>query len=286
LRKVFAVYGRVQRGVAASERIFQALNREPLVVQKPKAPRLARHHRSIEFRNVSFAYHPRATVLHNINLEARFGETIAIVGATGCGKTSLINLLPRFHDPIVGEILIDGNDIRDVSIKSLREQMGIVTQHTILFDDTVFNNIAYGNRNVDPAEVERAAQAAFAHRFIQDLPEGYDTRIGEMGNSLSGGQKQRIALARAILRDPAILILDEATSSLDVESEALIHKALRTFARGRTTFIVTHRLSSLDIADRILVIHNGRIEAMGTHQELLTASDTYRRLHEVQARRA
>ena len=286
LRKVFSVYGRVQRGVAASERIFQCMDRTPAVVQRRRAPALPRHREAIELRNVSFAYTTRNTVLKNIDLEIRAGETIAVVGTTGCGKTTLINLLPRFYDPLVGEILIDGQDIRDVSLATLREQMGIVTQHTILFDDTIFNNIAYGNPHVDPAEVERAAEAAYAHRFIEEFPDGYHTRIGEMGDSLSGGQRQRIALARAILRDPSILILDEATSSLDVESEALIHKALQSFARGRTTLLVTHRLSTLDIADRIVVIDKGQIEAIGAHHELLGTSTTYRRLHEVQARSA
>lgn len=286
LRKVFSVYGRVQRGVAASDRIFHCLDRVPKFAEKRRAPLIPRHSRSIQFQGVSFGYDPRRTVLRGVNLDVKFGETIAVVGPTGCGKTSLINLLPRFYDPTEGLIRIDGHDIRDVSLRSLREQMGIVTQHTILFDDTIFNNIAYGNRHADPALVESAAEAAYAHRFIVELPHGYQTKIGELGTTLSGGQRQRLALARAILRDPAILILDEATSSLDVESESLIHKALRTFKRGRTTFVVTHRLSTLDIADRIVVINNGRIEAVGTHNEVLRASSTYHRLHEVQAKGA
>ncbi|MFO0947143.1 MAG: ABC transporter ATP-binding protein [Planctomycetota bacterium] len=286
LRKVFSVYGRVQRGIAASDRIFQCFDRQPKFVQKRRAPQMPPHCRAIEFRDVSFAYDKQRPVLKTVNLTVKFGETIAIVGSTGCGKTSLINLLPRFYDPCEGAVLIDGQDIRDVSMRSLRNQMGIVTQHTILFDDTIFNNISYGNRSVDPEMVRRAATAAYAHKFIMDLPHGYQTKIGELGTTLSGGQRQRIALARAILRDPAILILDEATSSLDVESESLIHKALRTFTRGRTTFVVTHRLSTLDIADRIVVVNAGRIEATGTHDELLRASITYRRLHDVQAKGA
>jgi subfamily B ATP-binding cassette protein MsbA len=286
LRKVFSVYGRVQRGVAASERIFQCLDRKAQVAQKTKAAHLPRHCRSIRFENVSFGYDPKRLVLHGVTIEVKAGETIAVVGTTGCGKTSLINLLPRFYDPVAGKVLIDGADIRSVSLKSLRQQMGIVTQHTILFDDTIFNNIAYGNPNVSRDEVVKAAEAAYAHRFIEKLPNGYDTPIGEMGNSLSGGQRQRIALARAILRDPSILILDEATSSLDVESEALIHKALRNFTRNRTTFVVTHRLSTLDIADRIVVIDEGRVEAIGTHDQLLMQSGTYRRLQDVQAKGA
>lgn len=286
LRKVFSVYGRVQRGVAAADRIFQTMDRPNRVISRPSAPQLPRHSRSIEFKNVTFGYSPDRIVLRHVNLRVRFGETIAIVGATGCGKTSLVNLLPRFHDPLEGQIRIDGIDIREVSLKSLRQQMGIVTQNTILFADSAYHNIAYGQRQSDARAVHQAAKAAHAHRFIEELPAGYQTNIGELGNSLSGGQRQRIALARAIFRDPAILILDEATSSLDVESEALIHQALRTFARGRTTFVVTHRLSALDIADRIVVVSEGQIEAIGTHAELLHSSMTYRRLHDVQAKGA
>ena len=286
LRKVFSVYGRVQRGMAGAERIFQCMDRSARVAQKPRAANLARHRQCVEFANVNFGYDPGRPVLRNVDLTVEFGETIAIVGTTGCGKTTLINLLPRFYDPVQGSVQIDSVDLCDVSLRSLRQQIGIVTQHTILFDDTVFNNITYGNRDVDQATVEAAAKSAYAHRFIEQMPEGYHTRIGEMGAALSGGQRQRIALARAILRDPAILILDEATSSLDVESESLIHKALRSFIRGRTTFIVTHRLSTLDIADRIVVIEEGQIEAVGTHQELLLRSETYRRLQNVKAKRA
>lgn len=286
LRKVFSVYGRVQRGVAAADRVFHCLDKVSKVTSKPGAPVMAAHSRSIEFRNVTFGYDATRPVLRNVNLKVKFGETIAIVGATGCGKTSLINLLPRFYDPIEGQVLIDGVDVRDLSLRSLRRRIGIVAQHTVLFADSVFNNIAYGNRHADARKVREAAQSAYAHRFIEELPQGYETQLAENGTSLSGGQRQRIALARAILRDPSILILDEATSSLDVESESLIHKALRTFTLGRTTFVVTHRLGALDMADRIVVVDDGQIEAIGTHQELMAKSDTYRRLYEVHARGA
>jgi ATP-binding cassette, subfamily B, bacterial MsbA len=286
LRKMLSVYGRVQRGVAAADRVFHAIDRESRVPQKPRAPTLPKHRKEIEFDSVSFGYKPGRTVLNGVNLRVEFGETVALVGPTGCGKTSLINLLPRFYDAIAGAVKIDGVDIRDVSLHSLRRQIGMVTQQTLLFDDTIFNNIAYGDRNADKERIVEAAKAAYAHKFIEDLPHGYETTIGELGATLSGGQCQRIALARAILRDPPILILDEATSSLDLESEALIHRALAQFTKGRTTFIVTHRLSVLDIADRIVVVNNGRIEAVGTETDLLKASGTFRRLCDVQAKGA
>ena len=286
LRKMLSVYSRVQRGVAAADRVFHALDRESRVPQKPLAPALPNHSKDIEFDSVSFGYKPGRTVLTGVNLRVEFGETVAFVGPTGCGKTSLINLLPRFYDPVAGGVKIDGVDIRDVSLRSLRRQIGMVTQQTLLFDDTIFNNIAYGDRGADRDRVIAAAKAAYAHKFIEDLPHGYETTIGELGATLSGGQCQRIALARAILRDPAILILDEATSSLDLESEALIHRALASFTKGRTTFIVTHRLSVLDIADRIVVINHGRIEAVGSYTDLEKASGTFRRLLDVQAKGA
>ncbi len=286
LRKVFSVFGRVQRGVAASERIFAAFDKASRVPQAPQALALPRHGREIVFEDVCFGYGRGGLVLHDVSFAVRAGETIAIVGATGSGKTSLINLVPRFHDPLAGSVRVDGHDLRDVTLDSLREQLGLVTQQTLLFDDTVHGNIAYGFPAASRAQVIAAAKSAYAHRFIEDMPNGYDTRIGEMGDTLSGGQRQRLALARAILRDPSILILDEATSSLDVESEALIHKALREFARGRTTLIVTHRLSTLDIADRVLVLNQGRVETIGTPAEALRGSPSLRRLHEVQAKSA
>ena len=284
IRKAFSVYGRVQRGVAASERVFKCMDREPTIRMPRRAPVLARHRHSIEFENVWFSYDKHQSVLHGVSLKVNFGETIAIVGHTGCGKTSLINLVPRFFDPQMGTVRIDGQDLREINLRSLRSQIGLVTQQTVLFDDTIHNNIAYGCSGATRSRVIEAAKAAYAHKFIEAMPHGYDTPIGEMGSSLSGGQRQRIAFARAILRDPAILILDEATSSLDVESESLIHKALEHFKRGRTTIMVTHRLSTLDIADRVAVVANGELEAIGTIDELLDSSLTFRRLYEVHAK--
>jgi ABC-type multidrug transport system fused ATPase/permease subunit len=212
----------------------------------------------------------------------KHGETIALVGPNGCGKTTLMNLLPRFWDAQSGAIRIDGRDIREIQLRSLRDQIGMVTQETILFEDTLANNIAYGNRHISRASIEEAAHRAYAHQFVTALPEGYDTMLRERGMSLSGGQRQRIALARAMLRDPAILVLDEATSAVDIQDELLIRKAIEEFARGRTTFIITHSLGSLQFADRIVLMNAGRIEAVGSDTELRRNSPLYRQLHEIQ----
>jgi ATP-binding cassette subfamily B protein/subfamily B ATP-binding cassette protein MsbA len=285
VRKLSSVYTRIQSGAAAADRIFNFLDRRPRVQSNNAGRRLPLHSSSIEFRGVCFSYEPGRPILTNVHLRIRYGEIVALVGRNGCGKTTLVGLLPRFYDPDHGSILIDGVDIRDVKLRSLRQQVGVVTQETILFDDTIFNNIAYGSRKAHAEEVEKAAKRAFAHDFIVSLSKGYQTRIGEAGAKLSGGQKQRIALARAILRDPRILILDEFTSQSDAESEALIHKALKEFMQNRTTIVITHRLNTLEIADRIVVVDNGRIEAVGTHQELLSSCAPYQRLHEAQFNR-
>jgi subfamily B ATP-binding cassette protein MsbA len=223
--------------------------------------------------------------LSNIRLEFRFGETVALVGKNGCGKSTLVGLLSRFYDPDYGSVLVDGVDLRHAHLRSLRRQVGLVTQETVLFDDTIFANIAYGARRATAEQVEAAARQAFAHDFIGKMAHGYDTRIGDAGAKLSGGQRQRLALARAILRDPAILILDEFTSQCDPESEALIHQALRRFVKNRTTVLITHRLNTLEIADRIVVLDGGRVEAVGTHAELLARCDVYQRLHEAHFQR-
>jgi ATP-binding cassette, subfamily B, bacterial MsbA len=285
VRKLSSVYTRIQSGEAAADRIFAFMDRAPRVQRNSTGPRLARHGSHIEFRDVCFSYEPGRPVLTGIHLHVKQGETIALVGKNGSGKTSLVSLLPRFYDPDHGSIFVDGVDIRTANLRSLRQQIGIVTQQTVLFDDTILNNIAYGSRRASRADVEQAGEQAFAHDFILQLAQGYDTPIGEAGTKLSGGQRQRLALARAILRDPSILILDEFTSQYDAESEALIHRALREFMRGRTTFVITHRLNTLEIADRIVVVDNGRITAVGKHTELLTSSAVYQRLHDAQFQR-
>lgn len=283
VRKLSNVYGRIQRAVAASDRIFDFLDRESSITDCPGAGRLSRHHRSIEFDDVTFHYPGSAPVLRGVRLNIAFGETIAIVGQNGSGKTSLLNLIPRFYDPVAGTVRIDGRDLRTIQRRSLCQQIGVVTQEIVLFNDTIHNNIRFGKRSASSAEIEEAARKAYAHSFIESFRDGYQSVVGELATKLSGGQRQRIALARAILRDPAILILDEATSALDVESEALFQKVLEQFKRGRTTILVTHRLSTLQMADRIVVMHDGRIRDVGTHAELLRRSPDYARVHQIHA---
>jgi subfamily B ATP-binding cassette protein MsbA len=285
VRKLANVHSRIQRAAAAADRICALMDRQPRVADRPRAVALARHRKSVEFDAVTFAYNGREPVLRGVSLCARHGETVALVGPNGCGKTTLMNLLPRFWDVQSGAIRVDGHDVRDVSLRSLRRQIGMVTQETILFEDTVANNIAYGRLDAGRAAVVEASKRAFAHQFISNLPDGYDTLIGERGQGLSGGQRQRIALARAMLRDPAILILDEATSAVDIQDEALIRKAIEEFARDRTTFLITHSLGSLQFADRIVLMNSGRIEAVGTETELRRNSSLYRRLHEIHFQR-
>lgn len=285
VRKLSSVYNKLQSGAAAADRIFYYMDRRPRVLS-PFPGRLLREHRkNIVFRDICFSYCPDRPVLTNIGLEIQFGEVIAIVGRNGSGKSTLAGLLPRFYDPDHGVILIDGIDHRQFTLRSLRRQIGYVPQEVILFDDTIRNNITAGLQHVPQDLVEEAARRAYAHDFIMQLQDGYDTRIGEMGCVLSGGQRQRIALARAILRNPSILILDEFTSASDPESEILLHKALREFVRNRTTLIITHRLSTLELANRIIVLEKGRVEAIGTHAELLQKCPLYQRIFERQAQR-
>ena len=282
-RKLSDVFTQLQAGTAAADRIYALLDREPSV-RDPESPlALPRHAKEIVFDGVQFGYQPSYPVLHDINLQIRFGETLAIVGPSGCGKSTLANLIPRFADPTQGEIRLDGFPLREVRLLDLRRQIGLVTQDPLLFDDTVCNNIRYGSPQATAEEVIDAAKQAHAHRFIEDeLPDGYDTIVGPQGSQVSGGQRQRISLARAILRDPSILILDEATSQVDLESEKLIQKVLEKFVRGRTVVIITHRLSALVLADRVAVMQDGRILDIGMHHELIARCDLYRRLYEIQ----
>ncbi len=284
-RRLTEVFNKLQRASAAADRVYFAMDREPTVCDPPQPLPLRRHHRELLFDHVSFRYTSQQSVLEDIDLRIPFGETIALVGPNGCGKTTLASLVPRFFDPVKGSVRLDGVDLRDVRLQDLRAQIGLVTQETLLFDDTVLNNIRYGCPQASREDVIEAARQAHAHKFIeQKLEDGYDTIVGQGGGRLSGGQRQRIALARAILRDPAILILDEATSQIDLESEQLIHKVLEQFIRHRTTLIVTHRLATLALADRIIVVQGGRIEDIGTHEQLLGRSELYARLHQIQFR--
>ncbi|MCX8118808.1 MAG: lipid A export permease/ATP-binding protein MsbA [Desulfobacterota bacterium] len=273
----------VQEGIAAAGRIFELLDTEAEIKEAEDAIVLPPFSKRIEFKEVSFKY-DTVPVLRSINLTVAAGEIVAIVGLSGAGKTTLVNLLPRFYDVNGGQILIDGIDIRKVTLRSLREQIGLVTQQTILFNDTVRNNIAYGSLGRSDQEIVEAAKAANAHEFIQRLPQGYDTVIGEGGVKLSGGERQRISIARALLKNAPILILDEATSSLDSESEAEVQKAMDVLMKGRTAFVIAHRLSTIRNANRIVVLSHGRIVEQGTHEELIRVGGEYRRLYELQFR--
>ncbi len=283
----FAVFNNsFQQAIGASSELFKFMDTQDVVGEKPGAKALPRFAQSIRFENVSFSYQSDGDdsreILHGINLEVHRGEILAVVGSSGAGKSTLVHLLPRFFDVTGGRILVDDHDVRDVSISSLRSQVGIVTQETVLFNDTVRNNIAYGQPHVPLKEVEAAAGAALAHDFIMALPSGYDTVIGERGVRLSGGERQRLAIARALLKNAPVLILDEATSALDSESEALVQSALHNLMSGRTVFVIAHRLSTVRRADRIVVIENGTIAETGAHEELMNQSGTYRRLYELQ----
>lgn len=282
IKKLSGLNNAVQQGLAAVDRIFDVMETKS-EIKEPKNPVVIKRgpHR-VAFENVYFKYEDDM-ILEDINLDVQAGEILALVGMSGGGKTSLVNLLPRFYDVTEGAILIDGDDIRKASISSLRDQMAIVTQEPILFNDSVRNNIAYGNYRASDEEIQRAAKAAYAYDFIQSFPGKFDTNIGELGARLSGGEKQRICIARALLKDAPILILDEATSSLDAESEMLVQKALENLMKGRTTFVIAHRLSTIDYADRIIVIVNGRIVEEGTQAELIARQGEFFKLYQMQS---
>jgi subfamily B ATP-binding cassette protein MsbA len=283
VKRLSRVNASVQGALAAGSRIFEVLDTHLEIAEAPGARVLPRMQRELEYRGVGFRYaEGDGVVLRNINFVARSGEVVAIVGTSGAGKTTLMNLLPRFYDVTEGAILIDGMDIRQATLRSLRDQIGLVTQETVLFNDTVGANIAYGLDDVDEARIESAARAAFAHDFILDLPRRYDTLIGERGSRLSGGQRQRIAIARALLKDPPILILDEATSALDAESERLVQEALSNLMKGRTTLVIAHRLATVRNAGRIVVLDAGEVSEIGSHEELLRSGGLYSRLYELQ----
>jgi subfamily B ATP-binding cassette protein MsbA len=285
VRKFAYFYNSFQQAMGASSSIFAFFDAEDDVKERPRAATVHRFCQSIQFENVGFSYSTEEgehQILHNVDLDLQAGEVLALVGPSGAGKTTLANLIPRFFDVTSGRILIDGHDLRDLTLGSLRRQVAQVTQETILFNDTVRNNIAYGRPDVPMKLVEEAARNALAHDFILGMPQGYETVIGEKGFRLSGGERQRLAIARAILKNAPVLILDEATSSLDSESESLVQAALANLMQNRTVLVIAHRLGTIRRANRIAVLEDGRITAIGSHEELLTASPTYQRLYQLQ----
>jgi subfamily B ATP-binding cassette protein MsbA len=282
VKGVSKINSTIQSGLAAATRIFELLDVVPDIVEKPDAVVLPPFRDCIEFKNVSFSYEKNEPVLHKVNLRVQRGEILAVVGPSGGGKTTLANLLPRFHDVDEGTLLVDGHDIRDLTLHSLRSQLALVTQQTILFNDTVGSNIAYGSRNCTQEDIRGAADAAFALDFIEQLPDGFATVIGESGARLSGGQRQRISIARAILKDAPILVLDEATSALDTESERKVQKALENLMQNRTTIVIAHRLSTIKNADRIIVMQGGKLVEEGTHEQLLQEHGVYEGLYNMQ----
>jgi subfamily B ATP-binding cassette protein MsbA len=281
ISKLSRVYNKIQQAMGAAGRVFEIIDTKSKITDAPDAVSIGRVRDGVEFQNVSFSYDTEP-VLRNINLKVRAGTILAIVGMSGAGKSTLVDLLARFYDPAEGRILFDGQDIKHAALESVRGQIGIVTQEIFLFDDSIKNNIAYGREDTPMEEIIRAAGAANAHEFIMQMPEQYDTVISERGLRLSGGQRQRISIARAILKNPAILILDEATSALDTESELEVQKALENLMKNRTTFVIAHRLSTIKHADRIIVLDKGKIVQEGTHDTLMKTAGPYRKVYDLQ----
>jgi subfamily B ATP-binding cassette protein MsbA len=283
MRKLSRLHNSMAQALAAAHHVWEVLDEHLETLEKPNGRQLARLKEAIELRNVSFGYaNESRSVLRDVSFSIPAGSMVALVGESGGGKSTLTKLLPRFHDPDAGGVFWDGIDLRDAKLSSLRQQLALVTQETVLFNDTVRHNIAYGRPDSSQAEIEEAARVAFAHDFIMELPNGYDTIVGERGIFLSGGQRQRLAIARAILLDAPVLILDEATSALDAESERLVQKALTNLVQDRTTLVIAHRLSTIRRANNIVVMEGGRVIEMGTHTELLARGGQYRRLYELQ----
>ncbi|EIW15987.1 MULTISPECIES: lipid A export permease/ATP-binding protein MsbA [Pelosinus] len=282
LKRLSRVYGNIQKALSAADRVFEVLDTKPEIEDMPGAIALPTIEGYVALNNVTFEYKKGEPALRQVNLKITPGQVVAIVGPSGAGKTTIANLIPRFYDTTDGNITIDGIDIKTVTLQSLREQIGIVPQETILFNGSAYDNILYGKLDADHDEVMNAAKAANAHEFIINMPDGYDTQIGERGSKLSGGQRQRISIARAILKNPRVLILDEATSALDTESEKLVQEAVDKLMIGRTSFVIAHRLSTIQRADLIVVMEKGKIAEQGTHAELLSADGLYSKLYQVQ----
>lgn len=284
IKRLTRVIGNIQKALAAAQRVFMIIDMPEKIAESRDAKQLPEVSGKVEFQNVSFAYNDKGNVITDLSFSVKPGEVIAIVGPSGAGKSTIANLLPRFYDVNKGDIKIDGHSVREVTLDSLREQVGIVPQETMLFNGSVYNNILYGRLDATKEEIEAAAKAANAHDFIMQLTDGYETKLGDRGVNLSGGQRQRIAIARAILKNPRILILDEATSALDTESERVVQEALDRLMVGRTSFVIAHRLSTVKNADKILVLEKGNLVESGTHDELLALDGLYAHLYKIQYR--